>query len=99
MLRSIKMILGMTTMALTLIGCAAVLIGGLLHDNATDNTKRATFTEDFNKQNLERERAGLTPLDWCSEIYKAKKAWAMSEKSCAERVQRHEAGDLSALTL
>ena len=80
-------------------GCAAVLVGGLLYDNASDNSDRAKWTEGFSQRNLEREKSGLKPLDWCSEIYKAKKSWATSESGCAARVKRYEQGDATALAI
>lgn len=80
-------------------GCAAALVGGLLYDNASDNSDRTRWTESFGRQNLEREQAGLRPLDWCSEIYKARRNWAMAETGCAARVRRHEQGDTSALAI
>jgi hypothetical protein len=86
-------------LSLGLSGCAAALVGGLLYDNAADNTNRTRWTENFGRQNLEREKAGLQPLDWCSEIYKAKKSWATAEQGCAARVKRYEEGDATALNI
>ena len=80
-------------------GCAAALVGGVLYNNASDNSDRTKWTESFGRQNLERERAGLRPLDWCSEIYKARRAWAMTEPGCAARILRYEQGDATALTI
>ena len=87
------------SLALCLSGCAAALVGGLLYDNASDNTDRAKWNQSFNANNLEREKAGLRPLDFCSEMYKAKASWAKSDSGCKDRVKRFEAGDTSALTI
>ena len=84
---------------LVLGGCAAALVGGLMYDNASDNTDRAKWNQAFNSNNLEREKAGLRPLDFCSEMYKAKASWAKSDSGCRDRVRRFEAGDSTALTI
>ena len=82
-------------------GCAAVLVGGLFYgsSNSSEQKQKEKYTTDFNQQNLEREKAGLKPLDWCSETYKVDKAWAVEDDSCAERIRRYEAGDANALVL
>ena len=80
-------------------GCAAALVGRLLYDNASDNTDRAKWNQSFNANNLEREKAGLRPLDFCSEMYKAKRSWAESDSGCSEKVKRFEAGDKEALKI
>lgn len=98
MMKQIRLAVILASM-LPLSGCAAVLVGGLLYDNASDNSDRARWTESFGRQNLERERAGLQPLDWCSEIYKARRAWALTEVGCAARVRRYEQGEVAALTI
>jgi hypothetical protein len=51
-------------------GCAAVLVGGLFYHDSKTRDQRLSFTQDFQKQNLEREKAGLKPLGWCDELYK-----------------------------
>jgi hypothetical protein len=79
-------------------GCAAVLVGGVFYGSSKTSEKQK-YTTDFNQQNLEREKAGLKPLDWCSETYKLDKAWAVEDDSCAERIRKYEAGDANALVL
>jgi hypothetical protein len=78
-------------------GCLPVVAGGLIYDNLDDRDARAKFTSDLDARNIEREKAGLKPLDWCSEAYKAKKSWAEGDKLCADRVKKYEAGDATAL--
>lgn len=80
-------------------GCVPVIAGALIYDNIADNKSQAEFTTSLNQQNIEREKAGLKPLDWCSEAYKAKGTWAKDQKDCAARIKAYEAGDKSALTL
>lgn len=78
-------------------GCAAVLVGGLMYDHSTSREDKRKFTENFNQQNLEREKAGLAKLDWCSEVYKYSKSWAKDQPGCTERIRRFEAGETDAL--
>ncbi len=80
-------------------GCAAVLVGGLFYNSAKTYEQKQKFTADFNQQNLERERAGLARLDWCSETYKFDKAWAAESAGCAERIRKYESGDRDALAV
>ncbi len=84
-------------MAIALNGCAAALVGGLFYNSAKTYEQKQKFTADFNQQNLEREKASLKPLDWCSQTYKFDKAWAAEEPGCAERIRRYEKGEAAAL--
>ena len=92
-------ILLVVALALLLPGCAAVLVGGLMYDHTASREDKAKFTQNFQNQNLEREKAGLPELDWCSEVYKYSKSLAKDQPGCAERIVRYEAGDHSALAL
>lgn len=80
-------------------GCAAVLVGGLFYNSSKTYEQKQKFTADFQHQNLEREKAALKPLDWCSETYKFDKVWAAEGAGCAERIARYEKGDRTALAL
>lgn len=84
---------------ISLSGCAAVVAGGIFYDHARSREDKRQFTEDFNKQNLEREKNGLAKLDWCSEVYKFSKSWANDQPGCAERIKRYEAGEKDALSI
>ncbi len=44
--------------------------------------EKAEFTANFQKENLEREKAGLPPLDWCAEIYRARPRWYHWDGTC-----------------
>jgi len=78
-------------------GCAAVLVGGLLYKSSKSKEAKREFISNLQKTNLEREKAGLQPLDTCTEKYYFDKGWADDDPVCAERIQRYEAGDTSAL--
>jgi hypothetical protein len=88
----------LTALSISLCGCAAALVGGLLYKSTKSNEEKANFVTNLQKTNLDREKAHLKPLDWCSEAYKFDKGWAIENKECEQRVAAYEAGDKSALT-
>ena len=87
----------LVTLSVTLGGCAAALVGGLLYKSSKSNEEKANFVTNLQKTNLEREKAHLKPLDWCSEAYKFDKGWATENPECGQRVAAYEAGDKTAL--
>ncbi len=82
-------------------GCLAVLagtaVGGAFYHDSKKKQSREQFMADFRATNLEREKAGLEPLDLCSEKYQYDKGWAKQDPVCRERMKRYERGDESAL--
>ena len=80
-------------------GCAAALVGGAFYHSSQTNSQRASFTSDFQKNNLEREGKRLKPLDWCTEAYKFDAGWAKDKPECTSRIQKYESGDTSALSI
>ena len=87
----------LVTLTFSLGGCAAALVGGLLYKSTKSNEEKANFVTNLQKTNLEREKAHLQPLDWCSEAYKFDKGWATENPECSQRVAAYEAGDKTAL--
>ncbi len=75
-------ILATLMLPIALNGCAAVLVGGLFYHDSKTRDQRLAFTTDFQKQNLEREKAGLQPLKWCEELYKFDQSWYAEDKNC-----------------
>ena len=98
-LRTVAKVAAAAAASIMVSGCAAVLVGGLIYDHTRSREEKKQFTEDFRKQNLECEKAGLAKLDWCSEVYKYSRSWAMDQTGCAPRIQKYEAGDASALAV
>ncbi len=92
-------LLALSGVGLLLNGCVAALVGGAIYHSAKTQEARAEFTTNFQKNNTERERAKLKPLDWCSEIYKFDKDWAKDKAECKERAMLYESGDTTALNL
>jgi hypothetical protein len=99
LLRTIARVAAVAAASTMVSGCAAVLVGGLIYDHTRSREEKKQFTEDFRKQNLEREKAGLAKLDWCSEVYKYSRSWAMDQAGCAQRIQKYEGGDANALSV
>ncbi len=58
---------------------------------------RQEFIQKFQETNLEREKAGLAPLDLCTEKYNFDRGWAMKDPNCKKRILAYEAGDKNAL--
>jgi hypothetical protein len=74
-------------------GCAAVLVGGLIYHDSKTRDQRLAFTQDFQKQNIEREKAGLKPMDWCSELYKFDQSWYAEDANCKAAADKTKATD------
>ena len=90
--------IALTLLCVSLGGCAAALVGGLIYKSTKSNEEKAAFVTNLQKTNLEREKAHLKPLDWCSEAYKLDKGWATEKPECGQRVAAYEAGDKTALS-
>jgi len=69
-------------LSLTLSGCAAALVGGLLYKSAKSKEAKASFLSNLQEINLEREKAGLEPLNTCEEKYTFDPGWAMDDNAC-----------------
>jgi len=69
-------------LSLTLSGCAAALVGGLLYKSAKSKEAKAEFLSNLQQINLEREKAGLEPLNTCEEKYTFDPGWAMDDNAC-----------------
>lgn len=94
-----KKIVLMVVGVVTLNGCAAVLVGGMFYKGSKTKGQRQEFTTQLQKTNLEREKAGLKSLDWCSEAYKFEPKFAKQNKNCAVKIAAYESGDTHALDL
>ena len=97
MLRVFLRLFVLTFLVVNLSGCAAALVGGLIYKSTKSNEEKANFVTNLQKTNVEREKAHLKPLDWCSEAYKFDKGWAVENAECNQRVTAYEAGDKTAL--
>ncbi len=78
-------------------GCAAVLVGGLIAHSSSTKGQKKDFVDAYHTNNTEREKAGLAPLDFCSEAFRFDPGWAASLPECKGRIKRYMAGDSTAL--
>ena len=81
-------ILAVVLLPIALNGCAAVLVGGLIYHDSKTRDQRLAFTQDYQKQNLEREKAGLKPLVWCEELYRFDQSWYGEDATCKAAVEK-----------
>lgn len=77
--------------------CVETLIASSVYKSSKTRQAKQEFMADFNQTNIEREKAGLPPLDLCAEQYHFDKKWADNDPVCAERIAKYEAGDTTAL--
>ncbi len=89
---------------LILLLCLSILCTGcieeaIIHTYRHSETKKTNekFMEQFTQTNNERKKAGLPPLDLCTEKYHFDEKWADDDPECKERISRYEAGDATAL--
>ena len=68
--------------ALSLTGCIPLLIGAAVYSNAQTDATKQKFLDDFNKTNLEREKAGLKPLEYCFELRRLDATIAKNDDEC-----------------
>ncbi len=88
-------ILALLALPMILNGCAAVLVGGLFYHDSKTRDQRLAFTQDFQKQNFEREKAGLQPLKWCDELYKFDQSWYGEDANCRAAAEKAATTDKS----
>lgn len=89
--------LSLVLLAFLVSGCVPVLIGGAIYKSSKTKGQRQEFMTQFQKTNMEREKAGLKPLDWCPEVYKFDEAWANNDKACGKRIEAYKKGNKTAL--
>jgi len=65
----------------------ATIIAGATSASSSKRSKQM-WTADLRKTNLEREKSGLKPLDWCEEAYKFKISWALKDKDCRYKLKK-----------
>lgn len=88
-------ILATLMLPVVLNGCAAVLVGGLIYHDSKTRDQRLAFTQDFQKQNLEREKAGLPRLNWCEELYRFDQSWYAEDATCKAAADKAKTPDKS----
>jgi hypothetical protein len=92
-----RMVIPLVVLLVFLTGCVETLIGAYAYRSSKTRQAKQEFMANFNETNIEREKAGLPPLDLCTEQYYYDKKWADNDPVCAERIVKYEAGDKTAL--
>lgn len=77
--------------------CVPALIGSVAYHSVKSKGEKREFMDNYNKTNIEREKAGLPPLDLCTEKYHFDEGYAKDDPPCKKRVEAYEAGDETAL--
>jgi hypothetical protein len=81
----------------TTVGCAAVLVGGLIWKSSKSQKQHEQWSEQFQSTNEERVKRGVKPLDWCIEAAHFDRGWAHQDSNCGRRIDRAQDGDTLAL--
>ena len=92
-----RIILSLLFVSIFLLGCIPTIIGASEYKSSKTRESKERFMAQFNQTNIEREKAGLAPLDLCTEQYHFDKKWADNDPICDERIIRYEMGDKTAL--
>jgi len=84
-------------MSLFCTSCIPTIIGASVYKSTKTRAGKEQFLIQYNQTNIEREKAGLAPLDLCTEKYNYDKKWADDDPICESRIRRYESGDTTAL--
>ena len=78
------------------LNCLPTLVGGLglLNKSAKTKHEKQEFLTSFHQTNLEREKAGLAPLDICIAKYQFDKGWAMKDNVCKGKLRAYLRGEI-----
>ena len=68
----------------SLSGCVPVLIGSWAYSGSQSDATKQKWLEDYNRTNLEREKAGLAPLDYCTEARRYDAKMADADPTCTK---------------
>ena len=92
-----KVLVALVLIAVMCSSCIPTIIGASVYKSSKTRQAKERFIAQFNQTNIEREKAGLPPLDLCTEKYHFDKKWADNDPICEERIIRYEGGDTTAL--
>jgi len=76
------------------LNCIPVVVGGLIYKSTKTKHEKQEFLKNFHQTNLEREKAGLRPLDLCIAKYQFDKGWAMEDAQCKKKVASYLRGEI-----
>jgi hypothetical protein len=76
----LSLLIGMT-------GCIPAIIGAVAYSGAQSDATKQKFLDDFNKTNLEREKVGLKPIDYCVELRRFDAKMAEQDWECKKQTE------------
>ncbi len=79
--------------AMFCLNCTPLIIGGAITSSTNKNAQQV-FLSEFYKNNLEREKAGLCPLDLCIAKYQFDKYWALEDSECRKIISAFKRGEI-----
>jgi len=80
--------------ALYCLNCIPVAVGGLILKSSRTKHEKQEFLTNFYQTNLDREKAGLLPLDICIAKYQFDKGWAMKDATCKKKIEAYIRGEI-----
>ena len=80
--------------ALYCLNCLPVAVGGLILKGSKTKGQRAEFLTQLHQTNIEREKAGLIPLDICIAKYNFDKGWATKDAGCNKKIAAYIRGEI-----
>jgi len=81
-----KLLILALALSLLLSGCAAVLVGGLIYKSSKSKQQKQEFLQNLREVNIQRELAGLEPLNECIEMYHFDPGWALQKAHCKRTI-------------
>jgi len=94
MIKKIALCLFVLFFTLHCLNCLPVAVGGLILKSSSIKKQKRIFLENFYETNLEREKAGLLPLDFCIAKYRFDKGWANKDKTCTKKIAAYIRGEI-----
>jgi hypothetical protein len=70
---------------LSLTGCIPAIIGAVAYSGAQSDATKQKFLDDFNRTNIEREKSGLKPLEYCVELRRFDSKVADQDDECKQK--------------
>jgi hypothetical protein len=86
-LRASVFVLLLLSTLIGLTGCIPAIIGAVAYSGAQSDATKQKFLDDFNKTNLEREKAGLKPIDYCLELRRFDAKMAEQDGECKKQAE------------
>ena len=93
-MKKVFAVLVILVFTLSCFNCVPVMVGGLITKSIKSKQEKQEFLANFNQNNLEREKAGLLPLNLCIAKYQFDPRWAKDDKSCSGIIQEYINGSV-----